>query len=91
MGGRLGRNRNAARNDPFYNSVPPAGPYLPTARPTGPRVDPSGGLGTYNPYQTQAQPLEPGPTASMQNYLGRQTRRQMPNNYGGRYAQGKRF
>lgn len=89
MGGRFGRNRNAAQNDPFYSAVPPAGPYLPPTGSYGPAVDPTGGLGYYDPYQTNPEYVEPGPTASMANYYGRRTR-QIPNNYGGRYAQGKR-
>lgn len=89
MGGRFGRNRNVPTNDPFYNAVPPSGTLLPplqgqiTSYPPG-----APGLATYDPNAEYGYNEVYVPT--IENYG---TRRQpnLPNNYGGRYAQGKLF
>ncbi|CAF4185347.1 unnamed protein product [Rotaria sp. Silwood2] len=77
MGGRSGKNR--ALDDPFYGGMPPPpGPYPPG-------VDPSGGLGAYDPYAEPGLTYSPG--GGIESMYGSLTTLQ-PQNLGGRYAQG---
>jgi hypothetical protein len=88
MGGRFSRNRNLRENDPFYNDVPPVDPNRLSENFPGTAYDPTGGFDVYDPYYEYGHGGEFEATASMTNYYGRRGRLQ-PNNYGGRYAQGK--
>jgi hypothetical protein len=74
MGGRFGRNRNAA-TDPFYNAVPPAPPN-----------DPNSGLDVYDPYEEYGYGNPLG--SSIGNMYGRPTLPRTTK-YRGLYAQGR--
>jgi hypothetical protein len=79
-----GMSRGGFGMSPSGYGMPPGGYGGPPPYPYGPSYDPSGGLGSYDPYDIYGYGYEP--TEPFENYYGGPMR---GGPYGGRYGRGK--